>query len=719
MTMNSLAKLLLLCLPVLSVEAAPPLVFSCSPENDLYRTLRTGTRYATPAEAVAKAPRGAGVLLLADQYPAKTVVVDDKLWEQARRKQLRVYIEYPAALPGLDVGPPQTTEWGRTVVTSEAFGPELAPMRILAIQDSHFVSVPPTKSDLAMARVAGFDTAVYGLPRTDVFPILFEHTRGDILVSTTKLSQFITARYAPTNAWGPVLERVLAWLRPGTKAPPLDWTPAVRPTYRKSESLRASAEVDAFQRGVTWYEAARMLVGPSWKQRIGAAESYKDKVAPPPETTLPPGDGSEGVLEGFSSAIKWDGSQWVRWWLRADCNSETSLPFALSSVIDGRRERATMAANLQDVVYFKSPLVQGSRNDPKSPSFGLIGWNTAANYYKNLDGFGVYYGDDNARAMLGTMGAAALLKSDRWDEPLMRALLANFRTTGKLGFRPNRIDEAPLQKNGWQHYYASDVISYAPHYQAYLWACLLWGYNHTGYEPFLARTKNAIRMTMAAYPDNWHWTNGIQQERARMLLPLAWLVQLEDTAEHRGWLRKIADDLLASQDASGAIREEIGSAGKGDYGPPKSNEAYGTNEATLIQTNGDPLADLLYTTNFAFLGLHEAAGATGDPLYRNAEQKLAEFLVRIQARSEARPEFDGAWFRAFEFRRWEYWASNADAGWGAWSVETGWTQSWITSVLAMRHLKTTLWDLTRESGIRKQFDRTLAVMIPDAKRPSQ
>ena len=46
-------------------------------------------------------------------------------------------------------------------------------------------------------------------------------------------------------------------------------------------------------------------------------------------------------------------------------------------------------------------------------------------------------------------------------------------------------------------------------------------------------------MTMAAYPGKWRWTNGIAQERARMLLPLAWLVRLQDTPEHRAWLHRI------------------------------------------------------------------------------------------------------------------------------------------------------------------------------------
>ena len=55
---------------------------------------------------------------------------------------------------------------------------------------------------------------------------------------------------------------------------------------------------------------------------------------------------------------------------------------------------------------------------------------------------------------------------------------------------------------------------------------------------------------------------------------------------------------------------------------------------------------------------------------------------------------EGAWLRAFDFEKWDYWASDADLGWGAWSVETGWTQTWITTVFALRAGKTSLWDVT-------------------------
>ena len=116
-------------------------------------------------------------------------------------------------------------------------------------------------------------------------------------------------------------------------------------------------------------------------------------------------------------------------------------------------------------------------------------------------------------------------------------------------------------------------------------------------------------------------------------------------------------------------------------------------EAPLIFDNGDPVADMLYTTNFAFVGLYEAAAATADPKYVEAVRRMGDFLVRIQVRSDAFEDVDGAWFRAFDYRDWDYWASNADAGWGAWSTLTGWIQSWIVGTLVRQEQGESLWEL--------------------------
>ena len=243
---------------------------------------------------------------------------------------------------------------------------------------------------------------------------------------------------------------------------------------------------------------------------------------------------------------------------------------------------------------------------------------------------------------------------------------------------------------------------------------LSWAYQHTGYELFYQRAENALRMTMAVYTDGWRWTNGLAQEKARIILPLAWLVRVKDTPEHRRWLRQAVEGLLRLQAPCGAIREELGLKGHGMFPPPKSNAAYGSSEAPLIQRNGDPVCDLLYTSNFAFLGLNEAAAASGDQDCRDAADRLARFLCRVQVRSPAQPSLDGGWFRGFDFQRWEQWGSNADAGWGPWSIESGWTQGEITAVLAMRQMHTSLWDLTKDSRIKRHFERLRRQMLPDA-----
>ena len=74
---------------------------------------------------------------------------------------------------------------------------------------------------------------------------------------------------------------------------------------------------------------------------------------------------------------------------------------------------------------------------------------------------------------------------------------------------------------------------------------------------------------------------------------------------------------------------------------------------------------MLYTTNFAFVGLCEAAKATQDTTYIKAVNQMRDFLIRIQVRSDKFKNVDGAWFRAFNYEDWNYWASNADAGWGS------------------------------------------------------
>lgn len=687
--------------------ASAQITLSGSADNDLVTLLPHAKRFDTPSEALDRAPQNSAVLILADAYPKTRTPVPADLFDRAKAKNLRLYVEYPADLPGLKLTDTRKAVWERGVITSDFFGNALPKLRIVAPHDCHWITVDavPQTMHLAIARVAGFDTAVYGLAK-DHAPLLFETTDGH-LIATTKLSGFITARFAPADDWRTIWRSILRELDPNTDPPDLKFQQIVHPAFGATESLPATIERDAFDRAVAFYLNSRLLIPPDRKPDIVKLLTAGTEETDPP-TDAAPGDGSLGMLEGYASRIRFDGSQTQRTPIRADCNAEAAMVLAMTDDDTSKQ----IATHLLDYVF--SPEMQTlGRLDPKHPAFGLIAWGAISPAWQIAN-----YGDDNARVILATILASASLNSDRWDAHLARALFANLRTTGVKGFRGDRIDVAQLEQLGWKHFHDTPTVNPAPHFESYLWACYLWAYARTGEKEFLDKTSTAIRMTMDAYAKKqWRWMDSV--ERSRMLLCLAWLVRVQDTPEHRAWVITVATDLLQAQQPSGAIQERIAGAGGGHYQIPQSNEAYGTSETPLIQTNGDPASDQLYTTGFALLALHEANAFMNDGKLQQAEDKLAGFLCRIQVRSEKIPYLDGAWFRAFDYQRWDYWSSSADLGWGVWSVEAGWCQCWIAATLKLRQQKTTLWDLTAGSKIKEVLPRVREEMSQNAGGPGR
>jgi hypothetical protein len=685
--------------------AAAGLTFCCAADNDLFKSLVTGRkvppRYDSPTEAVRRAPLKSGVLILADSYPAAPTEISGGLLKEATAKNLRLFIEYPAAIPGIKFGAPRGIRWERLVVASDDSNLGLPKMHLLALHDCQVLPAESANPLLVIARVAGFDTAVYGLPK-EKFPILFE-TENGVLISTTKLSNYVTARYAPFEDWLTVWRHILSRLDPAGSPHKLVAKPVVRPAYREDEPLPANAEELAVARFAHWLRQSRLLVpkdrAPQFHEQMRAGVELGEL----PPADAPVGDGSLGILEGYASQIKPDGSQMQRLPIRADCQAESAATLALHASLSGDRRSRQIAKNLLDFLYFESEMHRGDRGNAKHPAFGMISWGAIAPAWQVAN-----YGDDNARTLLATMAASASLDSNAWDASMLKALLANLRTTGKLGFRGDRIDMPQIQQHGWRHYHDSETVNYSPHFEAYLWACYLWAFDKTGEQEFLEKSKVGIRMMIDAYPSEWRWGDDV--ERAHMLLPLAWLIRVEDTPEHRKWLKRVSDDLLAHQTPCGAIPVRLRGTGAGHYLVPSTNEAYGTSETPLIQKNGDPVSDQLYTVGFALLGLREAIAATGDGALKAAEDRLAEYVVRIQVRSESLPYLEGTWFRAFDFDRWDYWGSSADMGWGVWCAEAGWGPAWNGIALALRPKHTSLWDLPAGSKLNDHLGEIKKLM---------
>ena len=134
------------------------LTFCCAEDNDLYAALKQYhfPRFSSPNDAIQRASEGSGVLLLADRYPDQTVYLEPAEFALIKKKNLRVFIEYPSALPGLETAStPHTANWERIVVTSDWFGADLPKMSILAAHECRFRPVIGSpKADLVIARVA-------------------------------------------------------------------------------------------------------------------------------------------------------------------------------------------------------------------------------------------------------------------------------------------------------------------------------------------------------------------------------------------------------------------------------------------------------------------------------------------------------------------------------------------------------------------------------------
>lgn len=657
--------------------------------------------FASIDEAIQNIPEGAALLWLPCNYPENPELLTTARIERIREKNLRVYAEYAVVNPRADVdvkGTELTLE--RVVVTDNTLFPSIENMTLLNVNGSFVLPTHTAEHPLlAVAKVAGFDKAVYGLDNTETKTLLYKYN-DNILLSTSALSRFASVRFTPEHLWKQVWEGIFSHLlaKPVTFN---SWLTYLAPAYPENVALPATARLESARKGIEWFYNGHFLIHPSWKK------DYVDRyigdgampVGPPLPADAPNGDGSMGVLEGHCSFIYHDGSQKYRYWIRNDVQGESAMAFALAARHDANAEHARVAENLLDYA-FKTFFIE---DKPQSPLHGLMGWAITAPQ--------VFYGDDNARFILGVLAAAPSLGEDRWNRMLIENIVANFRTTGLEGFRGDRLEGPDMLTNGLKHYQTHSLVSPHPHFESWLWACYLWLYNQTGYEPLLNLAKTGIRHTMEAYPSKWKWTNGIQQERARMILPLAWLVRVEPSEEHVGWLNFMVDELLKNQVESGAIREELGDASVGMFGRTRSNAQYGLHEAPLIFDNGDPVADLLYTNNFAFIGLHEAAEATGNPKHKEAVARLSDFMTRAQVRSSRFKDVDGAWFRAFNYQDWDYWASNADAGWGVWSTLTGWIQSWIVSTQYLLEMETSLWDVANQMNVKQDWETVKSEML--------
>lgn len=651
-------------------------VFCCRENNNLVTALRysgySPCVFPDFQQALSQSEPGTTVFLLADDYPASGTVLTGELLDAARNKALRIYLEYPQMLPNQTLPESRAATHERLVV-GQRFG-ELKTGDILVQHGCHYHAFTTSEpAFLHICKVAGYDHAVFGIPENSVPALAFLDGRRDVLIAASCLSNFIAGRYAPSAAWKILWQKILALMGCGNVD--LKWKETVTLTAKRDEPLPENALRKAWQRNIDWIQ----------NHMIHTA------------------NGKVEVLEGYSSAITSEGTQPLQRTIRADCMGEIAMALCCGWKQGGDPRHKKTALDIMDRLLTDPAFYH---NDPASSMFGLCNW------FENSD---IFYGDDNARMLLGLLCVREFTGDDRWDEQLLRCVLANLRTSGVNGLRRPRLQLDSFVDSHWSRYYDEEYTSVAPHYQAYLWAVFLWMYALTGIQELLTKSEAALSLAMSKFPDKLNWQNSLSGEVTRLLLPLSFLQRVDPTEEHAQWLRRVVDVTLAHQVECGAIRDFYGALALGNYPPPQSNEAYGTSEASLIQENGDPATDLLYTTNWAFIGLWEASLVLQDSDVQQAVSKLRDFLLRIQLRSDDHSYLDSTWMRSFDYEKWEYWGSSADIGWAAWSVESGWTNAWIVSMLILQERNESLMQLSSRakfSSIAPELYRDMMTRRP-------
>ena len=567
----------------------------------------------------------------------------------ARDGKARILLECPAEYPNLEFGDGIYADSfkARSVVADEWLG--LPVCRILTQHNFVLREVKtPVKAHLVAARVAGYRDACFGLDDAQKLPLLFEAPDcGNILISVTPLASFIRSRFAPACDWKAVIGKLLGFLSGSADVVPIDYTLSVRPAYQAADVLPSDIEKTAFKRNAEWF--------------------YREMVYNH--------HGNMGVFEGCTSVIDVTGRQWIMPALRGDCLGECAAVGALDYVINGERAGREMAEGL-----VKTMLDTAKVRDCciASQTFGSLFFD---------DSNRSVYGDDNSRAALGAILSEDLLDNPKHVKKLLQLGYSLLRTTGPNGLRtPSLIQPDHFQSNKtWKHYRENNYEKCHPHYQSWHWALNCQLYKLTGDRDFLESAIAAMSEANKVFPD-FYWQNGATGDWCRILLPYAMLVEVDDTPEHREWLEKVADFFVDKLNEYGTVAEVMGKRELGHYPSPTCNADHGKGECALVQFNGDPACDLLYSVNYALMGLHEAYMAIGKASYKAAADRMAEFFCRIQAVSQDQGYLDGAWLRGFDYNLWEFFGSAADSGWGPWCVETGWTNSWIASALALRQL---------------------------------
>lgn len=446
------------------------------------------------------------------------------------------------------------------------------------------------------------------------------------IMSSFKFRWFRRARFAPIKHWEILIGFLAEWL---TGSKPVKF-PEFGVSCRKWNS-DLSDDVE--------FETARKE---SVRKGIGCLRNYLVD------------NGMGGVREGLRHDILSDGTQLPAEPIRTDCSGETSGAFRFFAKTENCEQAKETADNLQNFIF--DPMqIKGGIFD------GMLRWTNQA--------WTVCYQDDVARAILPALYDCILFHNDRHFPEITKALEFLVKTTAKDGTRRGRTDCINMDENSFSQLTSEEHGYHSAHYNAYYLAALLLAYQYGKNKLFLDTAVKGMETLMALYPDEITREQSETEEMCRLILPLAILYETTGLEKHKEMLYRVTEDLKRVQHPCGGFSEW-------DTGYKANCSRMSRGECSVLTENGDPVADLLYSTNWLPMAFAWAYRATGDEQYKKLWKDVVRFCIRSQISCND-PKVDGCWCRAFDMESGEVYAAPHDAGWGPCATETGWTDAEI------------------------------------------
>jgi len=451
------------------------------------------------------------------------------------------------------------------------------------------------------------------------------------LVSGIRLCNFHRARFAPVYKWEKIITSIISFLA-GERVD-ISFAPPV--CTHKATAVKSAADADAaVRRGINWIWTAGMLKN----------------------------GGKGGALEGFSNKIcAKDGTQARNSNVRADCTGEIGGALLFDCLLNGNAESGKAADALFDFNFKWMQVKNGAHK-------GMIRWSEAA--------WETCYQDDVARAILPLLLCQHLNGEVPYLDEIKAALDYMLSTTGSDGIRTACTETNKLSPECIEKLKEANSGTKSAHFNAFYHAALLLAYRACGKDEYLDYATRGLTTLMSYYPDTYRETSETEEE-CRLILPLAVLYGITKNPEHYEWLMRVVCDLEGHRHKSGGYAEW-----DTDYKAACSRNHKG--ECALLASNGDPVADLLYSNNWLPLGFAYAYMATGDERFYNLWCSVASFIISAQIHSDDKL-LDGAWTRAFDMDAGEICGMPHDAGWGPYCIESGWTVGEILMGLEFMH----------------------------------